>query len=118
MKEINEKLTDLRSMVENEIAHILIKVYKNNHSGLLPNWKDDEEIVVTNDEVGTFNLTIKENNTYDEDVEYNTYQITRYVVTLDSVVYFNTDDKDEFDCGDIDTDTLINLLWYLKKKVN
>ena len=118
MKEINEKVNELRSMVEDEIAHILIKVYKNNHSGLLPNWEDDEEIVVSNDEVGTFNLTIKENNTYDEDVEYNTYQIARYIVTLDSVIYFITDDEDEFDCSDIDTDTLINLLWYLKKKVN
>ena len=117
MKEINEKVNALRSMVEDEIAHILIKAYKNNHSGQFPKWENDEEIVVTSDEIGTFNLTIKENNTYDEGVEYNTYQITRYVVTLDSVVYFN-DDENEFDCNDIDTDTLINLLWYLKKKVN
>ena len=115
MNEIRNKINEVRSMIKDEICHTLIDIYKKNHSGLLPKWEDDEEIVVTNDEVGTFNLTIKENNTYDEEIDYTTYQIVSFIATLDSYLYFATEDDDEFDCDDIDTDTLFDILCFLNK---
>ena len=117
MEEIRNKINEVRSIIKDEISHALISIYKKNHSGLLPKWEDDEEIVVTNDEVGTFNLTIKEFNTYDENYDYNIYQIVCYKVTLDSYIYFITEDDNEYDCDDIDTDTLLEILYFLKKNM-
>ena len=116
MKEINEKVNELRSMVEDEIAHILIKVYKNNHSGLLPNWEDDEEIVVDGMDFPTFRISVDVDNTYDETACIERQEINEYRVSNDGNLFFVCGDYDnEIEWTEVATDELVAIYYNLLK---
>ena len=116
-------LNDFRTDVKYQICDALVKIYLANHNGLMPKWEDDDdEIIVTKDEVGTIKVDVTIFNTYDDFKNVETFTIDRYFLTLDGWLYFEVND-DTLDWTDISTDNLVDI-WekvnesYLKMKNN
>ena len=53
--------------VKNEMVRCLVLIYKDNNNGLLPNWENDEEIIVSAEEsCGHFPFLVEnEDNCYE-----------------------------------------------------
>ena len=116
-----EILFEVRSQIKEQICNILVDRYKELHNGELPNWENNEEIVLTEDEIDEKDvnyLHIKEYNTYDDYYGVSRYAINRYFVTLDYNLYFEDENENEYDWYEISIDDLAGLLDYLKEKFN
>lgn len=111
-----EIVFEVRTQIKEQICNILVDRYKELHNGELPNWEEDEEIVITEDELFV-NVVVW--NTYDE-YSYNELQeVHKCIVTLDYNLYFIVgEEENEYDWSEISTDDLANLLDYLKEKFN
>lgn len=107
-------LSDFRTSVKEEICKTLTDIYLHLNDGLLPNWEDDEEIYVEDDEIGLHLKTeVEVSNTYDDSRYKEEWVISAYVVTLDENLFFQCDDN-ELDWNDIGTDDLVGILNKLK----
>ena len=117
-----EILFEVRSQIKEQICNILVNRYKELHNGELPNWEEDEEIVLTKDEIDENDvnyLHIKEYNTFDEHYIFVRYAINRYIVTLDYNLFFEVGDcKEQYDWEEVYLEELAGLLDYLKEKFN
>lgn len=113
---------ELKAQFKNAICNILVDRYKELHNGELPNWENDEEIVLTEDEIDDTKvnyLHIDLYNTYDEYCEVVEMPINTYIVTLDYNLYFTMGDaNDEYEWYEIGIDDLAKLLDYLNEKFN
>lgn len=117
-----EMLFEIRTQIKEQICNILVDRYKELHNGELPNWEEDEEIVLTKDEIDEKDvnyLHIKEYNTFDEHYIVVRYAINRYIVTLDYNLFFEVGDYEEqYDWEEVYLEELAGLLDYLKEKFN
>ena len=117
-----EIVFEVRTQIKEQICNILVDRYKELHNGELPNWEEDEEIVLTKDEIDEKDvnyLHIKEYNTFDEHYIVVRYDIKRYIVTLDYNLFFELGDNEEqYDWEEVSIEELAGLLDYLKEKFN
>lgn len=117
----SDMVFELKAQFKDEICKILINRYKELHNGELPNWENDEDILLTEndiDEKDVNYLHIKEYNTYDDYYEVSRYAINRYIVTLDYNLYFEDENENEYEWIEIDIDDLAKILDYLNEKFN
>ncbi len=97
--------------VKEEIASCLILIYKSKHNGLLPNWENGEEIVVSADDINKyFSFYIKVNN----EKEYIEQKIKTFIVTLDGSLYFRDMDNDEYEWDELLSDDIVSICEYLQ----
>ena len=117
-----EIVFEVRTQIKEQICNILVDRYKELHNGELPNWEEDEEIVLTEDEIDENDvnyLHIEEYNTYDEYYNVVRYAINRYIVTLDYNLFFEVGDcEEQYDWQEVYLEELAGLLDYLKEKFN
>lgn len=101
-------LNEFRTNIKEQICQILTDIYLSQNDGLFPNWENDEEIVVTENEVGNIKVDCIVFNTYDDYKTVETLTIDRYIVTLDNYLYFDVGDE-ELDWTDVSTENLVDI---------
>lgn len=115
MKTIAHKLVDFRTEVKNEIASLITNIFIKQY-GELPNWEEEQEIVVTDDKLPTFRVMVNVGDNYSSDnyiVE--KWVINEYRVTLDNNLFFRCgDNNDEFNYDEISTDELVEIYNLIK----
>lgn len=106
---VRNKLNDFRYNVKEQICNMLTDIYKYQHNGQLPNWENDEDIVVEDNECH-INIMVMEGNTYDEDVCPVWYCIDKFIVTLDyNLILISKEDDMEFEWTELGTDELVRV---------
>ena len=116
-----EMVNELQSQIKEQICNILVDRYKELHDGQLPNWEDDEDIVLTENEISedkVFYLNIDTYNTYDEFKEVERVAINRYFVTLDYNLFFEDENENEIEWTEVNIYDLADLLDGLNKILN
>jgi carbohydrate-binding DOMON domain-containing protein len=97
----------------------LTDIYKHYNNGLLPNWEEEEEIVLTNDEIGNITIEIETDRFKNDDnviiVEKEKQVIEKFIVTLDYNLFFICDDN-EYSWGEVSADELIGIFEFIRKK--
>ena len=111
-----KQLQEFRFNIKEQISYKLVVLYKKLNNGNLPNWEDEEEVVITEDEVGTLRINIVTNDSYDNYCEVEKLPIIKYIVTLDSNLYIvcGEYDDNEVNWQDISTDDLVGILTHLE----
>ena len=108
--------SNFRQNVKKQICDIATEIYKADNDGLLPNWEDDEEIVICGSDVNNYKISVIVGNT-----DYNTFtterqEIEKIRVTLDSNLFFTTGEcANEINWRDVSTDELVDICNYLQK---
>ena len=117
-----EMVFEMKKTFKEQICKILVKRYLELHNGEFPNWENDEDIRVYEEDIDDTDvnyLHIKQYDTYDEYYEVVKTPINSYIVTLDSDLYFTLgDEDDEYAWYEIGINDLANLLDYLTAKFN
>lgn len=110
-----EQLKNFRFNIKEQIAHVIVDLYKRNNNGILPDWEEGEEIVVTEDEVGTLRTDVVVFDSHDNYREIEQQPIIKYIVTLDYNVFFvcGEDCENELEWSEISTDDLVGILNFL-----
>lgn len=105
---ITDELRKLLMGVKNEMVRCLILIYKDNNNGLLPNWENDEEIIVSAEEsCGHFPFLVEnEDNCYEEHI------IKEFIVTLDNDIFIRDLEDNEFEWTELTTD---EIMWVCEK---
>ena len=111
---------EMKKTFKEEICKILVKRYLELHNGEFPNWENDEDIRVYEEDIDKTDVNyfhIKQYDTYDEYCEVVKTPINSYIVTLDSNLYFTLGDEDnEYEWYEISVEDLANLFDYLTAK--
>lgn len=106
---VKDKLNDFCYNVKEQICNMLTDIYKYQHNGQLPNWENDEDIVVEDNDCH-IRIVVMENNTYDEDTIFSWYCIDKFIVTLDyNLFLISTEDDMEFEWTELGTDELVRV---------
>ena len=105
-KTMRYSLNEFREQIKNQICQVLTDIYLSQNDGLLPNWENDEEIIVKEDNVIEVDVIVY--NTYDEYKVLETFTIDRYIVTLDNYLYFDIGDE-TLDWTDVSTENLVDI---------
>ena len=116
-----EMVNDLQSKIKEQICNVLVNRYKELHDGQLPNWENDEDIVLTENEISedkVFYLDVDSYNTYDDFKEVERVAINRYFVTLDYNLYFEDENENEIEWTEVNIYDLADLLDGLNKIFN
>lgn len=116
-----EMVNELQSKIKEQICNVLVNRYKELHDGQLPNWENDEEIVLTENEISedkVFYLNIDSYNTYDDFKEVERVAINRYFVTLDYNLFFEDENENEIEWTEVNIYDLADLLDGLNKIFN
>lgn len=116
-----EQLKEFRLKIKESICNVIIDLYKKNNNDMLPNFEDEEEFVITKNEVGTLLLDVEVFNLHDlNDCSIEKQAVMAYIVTLDNNLFFicGEDDENEIEWQDISTDDLVGILDFLLKKYN
>lgn len=109
---LTKKLNEVRILIKNAICEILIKQYKKGNNGELPNWEDEEEVVVdANEFKREIRIGIEVYNTYNEDTTIEKQTINEFIVSLDENLFFVTEDTYEW--TEITTDELMEIYYKL-----
>ena len=116
MTTISHKLVDFRTDVKNEIASLITNIFIKQY-GELPNQEEEQEIVVTDDNLPTLRVMVNVGDIYSSDnFTVEKWAINEYVVTLDNNLFFRCgDNNDEFNYDEISTDELVLLYSLIKK---
>lgn len=102
------ELHHFRANIKELICNLLTEKYKSQHNGLLPNWGNEEEIVVDDTDLPIQNIIIKV--TTQSGVCFEEIPINSYIVTLDYNLYFKCgDEDDEYHWTEISTDELVSI---------
>lgn len=117
MEQITKQLNDIRGMIKECICNALTDIYRHFNNGNLPNYEEEEEVLVEGSKIKT-HLTINVNvhNTYTEDVLIEKWCIDDYIVTLDNNLMFVCNDN-EIEWTEISTDDLFYIAKTLKNKL-
>lgn len=109
--------SDFREKVKKQICDIATEIYKADNDGLLPNWEDDEEIVVDGSDADNYKISIVVGNTYDNTFTTERQEIDEIHVTLDSNLFFTTGEfsLNEIHWSEVSTDELVDICNYLQK---
>lgn len=116
-----KEIQKLQATIKDRICNILADRYRALHDGQLPNWEDDEDIVLTEndiDENNVFYINVETFNTYDDFKEVERFAINRYFVTLDYNLFFEDENGNEVDWTEVDIYSLADLLDGLKEIFN
>lgn len=116
-----EMVNVLQSQIKEQICNILVNRYKELHDGQLPNWENDEDIVLTENEISedkVFYLNVDSYNTYDDFKEVEKVAINRYFVTLDYNLFFEDENENEIEWTEVNIYDLADLLDGLNKIFN
>ena len=110
-----EELKNFRSNIKERICNTIVDLYKKYNDDVLPNWENDEEIIITEDEVGTLKIDVEVNNSYDGYREIEEQPIIKYIVTLDFNLFFvcGEYEENEIEWQNILTDDLVGILTHL-----
>lgn len=114
-------VNELQSQIKEQICNVLVNRYKELHDGQLPNWENDEDIVLTENEISedkVFYLNVDTYNTYDDFKEVDRVAINRYFVTLDYNLYFEDENENEIEWTEVNIYDLADLLDGLNKIFN
>ena len=113
--ELTKKVNEVRKLIKNAISEILIEHYKKRNNGVLPNWEDEEDIIIdANEFKREMSIRIEVFNTYNEDTIIEKQTINEFIVTLDENLFFKT--EDEYEWTEITTDELMEI--YYKLNIN
>lgn len=113
MKTISQQLAYFKEMVKNEITSLLENIYINQY-GQQPNWKEGEEIVLSDDIFPTFRVAIAIGDSSDN-YTVEKWAINEYRVSLDENLFFRCgDNDDEFHFSEITTDELVEIYNLIK----
>ena len=113
MKTISQQLADFKEMVKNEITSLLENIYIKQY-GQQPNWKEGEEIVLSDDIFPTFRVAIAIGDSSDN-YTVEKWAINEYRVSLDENLFFRCgDNDDEFHFSEITTDELVEIYNLIK----
>lgn len=106
---VKTELNDFRFRVKEQICKTLTDIYLHLNDGLLPNWEDEEEVYVEEDEIGLhLTVEVEVSNTYDDSRYKENWGISAYVVTLDENLFFHCEDN-ELEWTEISTDELVGI---------
>lgn len=114
---MKKKLYNFRCEVKEVICQILTDIYKKHNNGLLPNWENDEEIVVEDSELGrTMRIGVVMDSDEEQYPIIEKWAVNEYRVTLDyNLVFWCGENNDEFDWTSLTTDELVMICDYLQK---
>ena len=116
-----EMVNELQSKIKEQICNVLVNRYKELHDGQLPNWENDEDFVLTENEISedkVFYLNVDSFNTYDDFKEVERVAINRYFVTLDYNLFFEDENENEIEWTEVNIYDLADLLDGLNKIFN
>lgn len=116
-----KEIQKLQATIKDRICNILADRYRALHDGQLPNWENDEDIVLTENEISedkVFYLNVETFNTYDDFKEVERVAINRYFVTLDYNLFFEDENENEIEWTEVDIYDLADLLDGLKEIFN
>ena len=112
--ELTKKVQEVRTLIKNAICEILIEQYKKGNNGILPNWEDEEEIIIdANEFKREMRIGIEVYNTYDENRTIEHQTINEFIVSLDENLFFETEDTYEW--TEVSTDELMEIYYKLNK---
>ena len=110
---MKKQLNDFRQKVKNNICTLLVKLYVEEHHEM-PNWEEEEEIVLDEKQAGYSSAYI---NSEGWGLEENS--INKYKVTLDNNLFFvygAYDYPQEICWDEISTDDLVNIYETINKQ--
>lgn len=102
-------MEEVKHLLKENICQVLTDIYKEEHNGLLPNWDNEEEIIVKN----TFthiNLMVLYSDEF--------VKIRDYVVTLDSNLFIIDERGNEIHWEEIDTTGLLDIYSNFYEQIN
>lgn len=116
---MRNELNKVLNQTKEHITNYLADIYKHYNNGLLPNWEEEEEIVLTNEEIGNITIEIETDRFKNDDnviiVEKEKQVIEKFIVTLDYNLFFICDDN-EYSWGEVSADELIGIFEFIRKK--
>lgn len=116
---MRNELNKVLNQTKEHITNYLTDIYKHYNNGLLPNWEEEEEIVLTNEEIGNITIEIETDRFKNDDnviiVEKEKQVIEKFIVTLDYNLFFICDDN-EYSWEEVSTDELIGIFEFIRKK--
>ena len=115
MEKIKTELNCLRTNIKNLICQKIIELYLSQHNDQIPNLENEEEFVVDDSQLISFNLLIPKST--QGGVYYETTPINEYVVTKDLNLYFWCGEDNDLDIEwqSVTTDELVNILTNLSR---
>ena len=116
---MRNELNKVLCQTKEHITNYLVDIYKHYNNGLLPNWEEEEKIVLTNDEIGNITIEIETDRFKNDDnviiVEKEKQVIEKFIVTLDYNLFFICDDN-EYSWEEVSADELIGIFEFIRKK--
>lgn len=113
------ELNKVLCQTKEHITNYLVDIYKHYNNGLLPNWENEEEIIVTNDKIGDITIEIETDRFKNDNnviiVEKEKQIIEKFIVTLDYNLFFICDDN-EYSWEEVSADELIGIFEFIRKK--
>ena len=118
MLNLEKQLNEFRNTIKNGIVNLIVDIYKSQYSEL-PNWEEEEEIVIYDDKLPTYRISVSVDDTYSSDnFSIEKWAINEYNVILDNNLYFYCgDNNEEFHYGEVSTDELVEIWSLLKKSI-
>lgn len=113
------ELVEFRDLLKKNICKVLVDMYMIENNNQLPNWEEDEEIVIDDSKLRTQTILL-EVFTQSGDV-YEKQVINEYRVTLDDNLFFRCGDdeiENEINWCDVSTDDLVSILDMLSLMFN
>lgn len=111
---------ELKTTFKEQICRELIKKYLELHDGKHPNFEQDEEYVLTKDDIDEKvenYIQVDLYSTYDEYCDVVEMPINKYIVTLDYNLFFIVGEEDnEYEWSEIGIDDIAKILDFLTKK--
>ena len=83
---MRNELNKVLNQTKEHITNYLADIYKHYNNGLLPNWEEEEEIVLTNEEIGNITIEI-ETDTFKND--YNVIIVEKEKQVIEKFIVIN-----------------------------
>lgn len=112
-----EALSEFRTKIKENICNVVVDIYKQQNNNELPNWEEDEEIVVDDSKLPTKHILLEIYCQSGEDV-FEKQVINEYIVTLDNNLFFRCGEdeiENEIHWNDVNTDDLVSILYMLNE---
>lgn len=112
-------LVEFRELIKKNICNVLVDIYKQQNNNQLPNWEEDEEIVIDDKNLRTQTILLEvfaqSGDMFEKQV------INEYRVTLDDNLFFRCGDdeiENEINWEEVNTDDLVSILDMLSLMLN
>lgn len=103
------KYKEFRDSLINSIVEVIAKIYLKHNDNLMPNWGNDEEIVVEDNEIDCTNY-IQMMIDYGGDLFHEKWVIEEYRVNCSGELFFwCTEDLQEVNGTEVSTDNLMSI---------